>query len=112
MFIGERLADIRNDHGDTQLQLAKKLGTSVSAIRNWEQGKCDPTTDNLYKMCKLYGVKSDFLIGLSDEDPLFEKEKGQEQDNGNIYELSREELEVFILREYDAIVRLIKGSKK
>ena len=38
-MIGERLAEIRKDHGDNQDDLARKLNVSVFAIRSWEQEK-------------------------------------------------------------------------
>ena len=41
-MIGERLAEIRKDHGDNQDDLARKLNVSVFAIRSWEQEKSAP----------------------------------------------------------------------
>ncbi len=41
-MIGERLAEIRKDHGDNQDDLARKLNVSVFAIRSWEQEKKRP----------------------------------------------------------------------
>ncbi len=38
-MIGERLADVRKDHGDTQAALADRLKVSLSSIRSWEQEK-------------------------------------------------------------------------
>ena len=66
----ERLQEIRNDHHDTQLQLSKKLGVAKSSVSNWEQGKSEPGFDILCKICQIYDVSSDFLLGLSDEDPM------------------------------------------
>ena len=36
-MVGERLAEIRKDHNDTQAVLAKKLNVSVTTVRSWEQ---------------------------------------------------------------------------
>ena len=41
-MIGERLAEIRKDHNDTQEHLASKLHISVSTVRSWEQEKSAP----------------------------------------------------------------------
>ena len=41
-MIGERLAEIRKDHGDRQYDLAQKLNVTVSAVRSWEQDKSSP----------------------------------------------------------------------
>lgn len=67
-MIGERLAEIRKDHGDTQLALAQKLHIALSTVRSWEQEKSSPSHEMLVAVCRLYGVSSDYLLGLSDAD--------------------------------------------
>ena len=67
---GDRLKEIRRDHGDTQEMLARKLGVSTPTVSKWEQGESDPNVKTLIRICRLYNVTSDFLLGLSDEDPL------------------------------------------
>ncbi len=42
-MIGERLAEVRKDHGDYQDDLAEKLHVSNYAVANWEQGKSNPS---------------------------------------------------------------------
>lgn len=70
-MIGERLAEIRKDHGDKQTDLAQKLNVSLSTIRSWEQEKSAPPHDMLVRICRLYRVSSDYLLGLSDVDPVY-----------------------------------------
>ena len=72
---GEKLKEVRKDHNDTQESLAKKLGVSTSAVSKWEQGYSDPDVKTLIEICRLYDVTSDFLLGLSDDDPLITKKK-------------------------------------
>ena len=74
-MIGERLADIRKDHGDTQQTLADKLQVSKFTVSNWEQEKSEPDHEILIKICKLYGISSDYLLGLSNIDPVYEKNR-------------------------------------
>lgn len=74
-MIGERLQDIRKDHKDTQQALADKLHASLYAVRCWEQSKSDPSHDTLVAICKLYGVSADYLLGLTDEDPLYSRRR-------------------------------------
>lgn len=74
-MIGERLQDIRKDHRDTQMDLAEKLHVSLYAVRCWEQGKSDPSHDTLVEICRLYHVSSDYLLGITDEDPSYRKQK-------------------------------------
>ena len=70
-MIGERLAEIRKDHGHKQADLADILKVSISAVRSWEQEKSAPNHDDLVRICKLYGVSADYLLGLSDVDPAY-----------------------------------------
>ena len=64
-MIGERLSDIRTDHGDTQADLAARLNVSLAAVRSWEQEKSSPSHEMLVSICRLYNVSSDFLLGLT-----------------------------------------------
>jgi len=74
-MIGERLSEIRKDHGDTQAALAEKLGVSLPTIRSWEQEKSSPSHEMLVSICKLYQVSADFLLGLSNIDPAYTFQK-------------------------------------
>ena len=74
-MIGDRLAELRKDHQDTQASLADKLNVSISTIRSWEQERSSPPNDLLVKICKLYDVSSDYLLGLSNEDPAFARRR-------------------------------------
>ena len=69
--IGERLAEVRKDHGDTQQSLADKLNVTKFTVSNWEQEKSEPYHEVLVRICKLYNVSSDYLLGLSNVDPAY-----------------------------------------
>ena len=60
--IGERLSEIRKDHGDTQATLAEQLGVSPPTIRAWEQEKSSPSHEMLVAICRLYHVSADYLM--------------------------------------------------
>ena len=72
---GERLKEIRKDHHDTQKDLARKLGFSTATVSKWEQGQAKPDLDTLVEICRMYHVTSDFLLGLSDSDPLIYEQR-------------------------------------
>lgn len=88
-MIGERLKEIRNDSGDTQQTLADKLNVSKFTIQSWEQGKSSPGNEMLIKICKLYDVSADFLLGLNDDDPLLRGRKKEELNAENLKMLNR-----------------------
>lgn len=70
-MIGERLSEVRKDHGDTQAILADKLKVSLPTVRAWEQGKSSPSHEMLVSICNLYHVSADYLLGLSNIDPVY-----------------------------------------
>ncbi len=70
-MVGERLAEIRKDHHDRQADLAAKLNVSKETVKSWEHENSSPSHADLVKICQLYGVSSDYLLGLTDDDPIF-----------------------------------------
>lgn len=74
-MIGERLAEVRKDHDDTQSVLAARLNVSLSSIRSWEQEKSSPPHEMLVNICRLYHVSADYLLGLTNIDPNYAQRK-------------------------------------
>ena len=70
-MIGERLAEVRKDHGDRQKDLAEKLNVVYFTVSSWEQGKSEPSHELLVKICQLYNVSADYLLGVSNVDPAY-----------------------------------------
>lgn len=66
-MFGERLSEIRKDHGHTQADLANLLHVSVYSISAYEQGKTWPTLGTLRNICRIYKVSSDYLLDLTDD---------------------------------------------
>ena len=67
-MIGELLAEIRRDHGDTQQALADRLHVSRYTVSSWEQGKTDPDHETLVQICRIYRCSADYLLGITDVD--------------------------------------------
>ena len=70
---GSRLRDVRKDNGDTQETLGKKLNVATPTVSKWEQGLTEPSFDILKQICRMYQVSADYLLGLSDDDPILNK---------------------------------------
>lgn len=81
------MAEVRKDHKDTQAELAARLNVSVSAVRSWEQEKSSPPHELLVTICKLYHVSSDYLLGLTSEDPTDSNQKTGQFSNIELEEL-------------------------
>ena len=44
-------------------------------VSSWEQEKSEPYHEMLIKICKLYAVSSDYLLGISNVDPAYVKKR-------------------------------------
>ena len=60
--IGEFIAKERKSKKMTQAKLAEKLFVSEKTISKWEQGKGVPDTENLPKLCEIFGVTLNELL--------------------------------------------------
>lgn len=72
--IGSKIKELRNNSGMTQSELAKKLGISPSAVGMYEQGRREPDNDMVLKLCGVFGISADCLLGNSENDPNIKKE--------------------------------------
>ena len=65
--IGNARRDFAKRNGKfTQEDAAKEFGVSLSAYRNWEQGKFLPSVGIANSIAKKYGVSVDYLLGITD----------------------------------------------
>ena len=60
--LGEVLKDHRTRCSMTQEFVAESLGVSRQAVSKWENGTADPSTSNLLKLAKLFGIPPEELI--------------------------------------------------
>lgn len=76
MDLAERLAALRKRAGLSQGDVAERLNVSRQAVSRWETGLTVPSTDNLSRLGRLYGVTLDELLSYSAALP---PEKPQEE---------------------------------
>lgn len=60
---GELLAELRQDHGLTQDQLAEIISVSPGTISNYEHGRHLPDLDKLKMIADYFHVTTDYLLG-------------------------------------------------
>lgn len=60
--LGEVLRAHRERCKMTQEFVAEKLGVSRQAVSKWEQGRAEPSTTNLVKLARLFGVDAADLM--------------------------------------------------
>ena len=63
---GERLKELRIERGFTQKELAQKIGQSQSAVTYWEKNEQEPVISTLKKLCDLFDVSADYLLGRTE----------------------------------------------
>ncbi|MFD1485354.1 LexA family protein [Lacticaseibacillus baoqingensis] len=69
MTIGKRIAELRKKRSWTQAMLSDKMSVSQSTVTMWENGKRAVSSEDTIKLAALFGVTTDFLLGLDDLPP-------------------------------------------
>jgi len=59
----KRFTAIRKSKGITQEKLGEMLGVSNRAVSKWERGIALPSTENIYKLSKIFGMPVDSFFG-------------------------------------------------
>ena len=59
-----RIKDLREDNDKTQFEVAEILGTSQTMYARYERGANELPIRHLISLCRLFGVSSDFILGL------------------------------------------------
>lgn len=59
----KRLIEQRKMNNLTQREVAQKLGIAQPSYIRYENGKAEPTIENLIKLADLFDVSIDFLCG-------------------------------------------------
>ena len=60
------MRELREERKLTQKQLADALGLNQQDISRYENEQIDLSTDMIKKLCDVFGVSADYLLGLSD----------------------------------------------
>lgn len=66
----ERVRELRRAKRLTQVGLADALGVTKQSVSNWENNNIQPSIDMLVQIARYFGVTTDYLLGLSIEQPL------------------------------------------
>ena len=57
------IRDLREDNDLTQSQVAEYLGTSQTMYARYEREASELPVRHLLKLCELYGVSTDYILG-------------------------------------------------
>lgn len=62
----DKLKQARIEQGMSQREAAEKLNISRTGLANYEQGTREPSFDVLRRICSLYDISADYLLGLTE----------------------------------------------
>lgn len=100
MELGERVKQTRKDQGKTQSELARKLGTSQSAVSQIEAGERNPTYDMIRRLSDALNVTPGYLMGgevkTENIDELTQEEEAHFRQLRGLSEEGREELNEYM----------------
>ncbi|MCM1546209.1 MAG: helix-turn-helix transcriptional regulator [Clostridiales bacterium] len=63
MELNETIKYYREQKGISQLELAKRIGTSHQNINRWESGEVSPSIEFCVRLADFYGISLDELVG-------------------------------------------------
>ena len=64
--VSKKIRDLREDHDLTQQAVADYLGTSQTMYARYERAANELPIHHLIKLCKLYKVSADYVLGLDE----------------------------------------------
>ena len=67
---GKKLRELRSNKGWTQEELASKLRLTKSVISAYETSLRYPSYDVLVRICTIFNVSSDYLLGIEKQQPI------------------------------------------
>ena len=65
--LGTMIAELRKQHGMTQLELAEKMGVTDKAVSKWERDLSCPDINSLPKLAEILGVSVEDLMQVKKE---------------------------------------------
>ena len=61
-MLGPRIAALRRQAGLSQMELARRLSVSPSAVGMYEQGRREPSSDRIVAIARIFDVSTDYLL--------------------------------------------------
>ena len=115
-MFAERLKEIRNGAGMTQVQLAEALGVSKGTVAMWEIGKREPNYETLNALSGIFDKRIDYILGYSNDSSSarFSEEQIEQLGAWMVEDDAQEEfMDIMALDDYGrmAVHGLVKAEK-
>lgn len=66
-MFNERIKELRKSLGINQVEFGNRLNVTKQCVSNWENGNIQPSIDMLIKICSVFHVSSDYLLGIKND---------------------------------------------
>lgn len=101
-YFGDKLKALRVSKQMTQQELAGLLGLGAPSISMYEKNQQYPSVEGLMKLCRIFDVSADYLLGFSDDKAF------------NTASLTDEQLQVVLrlINEFEQFNNLRENDKK
>lgn len=101
----EIFRELRKENGLTAKKVAENVNCSTNLIYDWEHGRCEPSFSTLIKLAELFGVSTDYLLGIKNE--YFASKKSVSE----LTEKERKLLKTFVILSDNAQEKLISDAE-
>lgn len=79
IYFGDKLRELRTERNMTQEELANRLGIVKATVSGYETSQTYPSIEVLIKLCDIFDVTSDYLLGRSESRTLLKSDLTDEQ---------------------------------
>ena len=62
-MLSERIRQLRQDRGLSQVDLARHLNVTKQSVSNWENDNIQPSIEMLQRIADIFSVSTDYLLG-------------------------------------------------
>ena len=69
-MLNQRIREVRQARGMSQVELARLLGVTKQSISNWENDNIQPSIEMLVKLARSLSVSADYLLWLEERQIL------------------------------------------
>ncbi len=67
MKINEKIKELREEKNLSQYKISSLLEIQRYTYANWEQGRSEPSSEQLIKLADFFNVSIDYLVGREDD---------------------------------------------
>lgn len=67
-MIGKKIFQYLVEHRLTAKEFGEAIGVQAGAVSAWTRGKSIPRLNQIKKICEVYGIDANWLIGVNEND--------------------------------------------